>query len=232
VSRFFAYERRFAVKNMPKKVRKGSTLAEICVVLAVVSIVSTVVLSFCMMANRRAVASANHLRIMEERKMIETIVETWCDSMAAEGKAISTAPWSNSWLVAGESTIALGDDGMLIATMPEGPSIQFKCDVAKTLEFRVIFHDLSTFEGLGDAEKKDLLNDVLIVCTVEFNDPYADPINSPTYVFTVNPRISESIPMESKEQKLYEVVRISSSSTLIDPIFLVILNTAQEEAKQ
>lgn len=181
------------MKNMPKKVRKGSTLAEICVVLAVVSIVSTVVLSFCMMANRRAVASANRLRIMEERKMIETIVETWCDSMAAAGKAISLAPWSNSWLVAGESTIALGDDGMLIATMPEGPDIQFKCDAAKSLMFNVISHDLSDFEGLGEAEKKDLLNDVLIVCTVEFDAVGVEPAYTPRYVFAVNPRIGESI---------------------------------------
>ena len=212
------------MENMPKRIRKGSTLAEICVVLAVVSIVSTVVLSFCMMANRRSVASANRLRIMEERKMIETIVETWCESMAAEGKNISFEVIRDA--------ITLSPDGMLTATMPEGPAIQFKFDAANSLTFNVISHDLSDFEGLGDAEKKDLLNDVLIVCTVEFNDPYADPINSPTYVFTVNPRVSESIPLESTEQKLYEVVRISSSSTLIDPIFLVILNTAQEEAKQ
>ena len=169
------------MKNMPKKVRRGSTLAEICVVLAVVSIVSTVVLSFCMMANRRAVASANRLRIMEERKMIETIVETWCDSMAAEGKAISLAPGSNSPLIADaggdQCTIALGDDGMLIATMPEGPDIQFKCDAAKTMMFNVIPNG----------------NDVLIVCKVEFNAIGADSINPPEYVFVVNSRIGESI---------------------------------------
>ena len=185
------------MKNMPKKVRKGSTLAEICVVLAVVSIVSTVVLSFCMMANRRAVASANRLRIMEERKMIETIVETWCDSMAAEGKAISLAPWSNSWLVAGESpnmnTIVLSGDGMLMAKMPDGSDIQFKFDAAKSLMFNVISHDLSDFEGLGEAEKKDLLNDVLIVCTVEFDAVGVEPAYTPRYVFVVNSRIGESI---------------------------------------
>ena len=184
------------MKNMPKKVRRGSTLAEICVVLAVVAIVSTVVLSFCMMANRRAVASANHLRIMEERKMIETIVETWCDSMAAEGKAISLAPYSNSTLIADaggdQCTIALRD-GVLTATMPEGPDIQFKCDAAKTMMFNVISHDLSDFEGLGEAEKKDLLNDVLIVCTVEFDAIGVDSAYTPKYVFIVNSRIGESI---------------------------------------
>ena len=190
------------MENMPKRIRKGSTLAEICVVLAVVSIVSTVVLSFCMMANRRSVASANRLRIMEERKMIETIVETWCESMAAAGKDISLVPDSNSPLIADaggdQNTIALSD-GVLTATMPEGPPIQFKFDAAKSLMFNVISHDLSDFEGLGEAEKKDLLNDVLIVCTVEFNDPYADPINSPTYVFTVNPRVGETMLVENEQ---------------------------------
>ena len=176
------------MKNMPKKVRKGSTLAEICVVLAVVSIVSTVVLSFCMMANRRAVASANHLRIMEERKMIETIVETWCDSMVAAGKDIS---------IGGENDISiafsLSNEGMLTAKMPDGSDIQFKFDVAKSLTFNVISHDLSDFEGLGEAEKKDLLNDVLIVCTVEFDAVGVEPAYTPRYVFAVNPRIGESI---------------------------------------
>ena len=168
------------MKNISKRVRKGSTLAEICVVLAVVSIVSTVVLSFCMMANRRSVASANRLRIMEERKMIETIVETWCESMAAEGKDISLVPDSNSPLIADadgdQCTIALRD-GVLTATMPEGPDIQFKCDAAKTMMFNVIPNG----------------NDVLIVCTVEFNAIGADIINPPKYVFVVNSRIGESI---------------------------------------
>lgn len=163
------------MKNMPKKVRKGSTLAEICVVLAVVSIVSTVVLSFCMMANRRAVASANRLRIMEERKMIETIVETWCDSMAAEEQDIS--------LEFINSQITLDRSGMLTATMPEGPDIQFKCDAAKTMMFNVIPSE----------------NDVLIVCTVEFNAIGADLINPPKYVFVVNPRSGESIFVESEQ---------------------------------
>ena len=163
------------MENMPKRIRKGSTLAEICVVLAVVSIVSTVVLSFCMMANRRAVASANRLRIMEERKMIETIVETWCDSMAAEEQDIS--------LEFINSQITLDRSGMLTATMPEGPDIQFKCDAAKTMMFNVIPSE----------------NDVLIVCTVEFNAIGADLINPPKYVFVVNPRSGESIFVESEQ---------------------------------
>ena len=182
------------MKNMPKKVRKGSTLAEICVVLAVVSIVSTVVLSFCMMANRRAVASANRLRIMEERKMIETIVETWCENMVAAGKDIS---------IGGENDISvafsLNNDGMLTAKMLDGSDIQFKFDVAKSLTFNVISHDLSGFEGLGDAEKKDLLNDVLIVCTVEFDAIGVDSAYTPKYIFTVNSRSGESMFVESEQ---------------------------------
>ena len=169
------------MENMPKRIRKGSTLAEICVVLAVVSIVSTVVLSFCMMANRRSVASANRLRIMEERKMIETIVETWCESMAAAGKDISLVPDSNSPLIAdagGDQNIIALSDGVLTATMSDGSDdIQFKCDAAKTMMFNVIPNG----------------NDVLIVCTVEFNAIGADIINPPEYVFVVNSRIGESI---------------------------------------
>lgn len=179
------------MKNMPKKVRKGSTLAEICVVLAVVSIVSTVVLSFCMMANRRAVASANRLRIMEERKMIETIVETWCDSMAAEEQDIS--------LEVINSQITLDRSGMLTATMPEGSDIRFKCDAAKTMMFNVISHDLSAFEGLGEAEKKELSNDILIICTVEFDAIGVDSAYTPKYIFAVNPRSGESMFVESEQ---------------------------------
>ena len=172
------------MENMPKRIRKGSTLTEICVVLAVVSIVSTVVLSFCMMANRRSVASANRLRIMEERKMIETIVETWCESMAAAGKDIS--------IIDVRDSITL-TEGILKAKMPEEPSIQFKCDAAKSLIFNVysnISNNLGDLSIPDDPEKAKA--NILIVCTVEFNDPYADPINPPKYVFAVNSRIGES----------------------------------------
>jgi hypothetical protein len=68
-----------------------------------------------------------------------------------------------------ESKITLDRNGMLTATMPDGSDIQFKCDVAKTMMFNVIPNG----------------NDVLIVCTVEFNPP--------EYVFVVNSRIGESI---------------------------------------
>ena len=149
-----------------------------------------------MMANRRSVASANRLRIMEERKMIETIVETWCESMAAEGKNISFEVISDA--------ITLSPDGMLTATMPEGPAIQFKFDAANSLTFNVISHDLSDFEGLGDAEKKDLLNDVLIVCTVEFDAVGVEPAYTPRYVFAVNPRIGESMFVESEQTEQTE----------------------------
>jgi type II secretory pathway pseudopilin PulG len=183
VSRFFAFERRFAVDKRVKKIRKGSTLAEICVVLAVVSIVTTVVLSFCMMTNRRSVASANRLHIMEELEMLESIVETWRDSVAVAGKDISLAPDSNSPLIADaggdQNTIALSD-GVLTATMPDGSDIQFKCDAAKTMMFNLI-----------PAEEDP--SNVLIVCTVEFNAIGADVVNPPEYVFVVNSRIGESI---------------------------------------
>jgi hypothetical protein len=106
---------------------------------------------------------------MEERKMIETIVETWSESMAAEGENIS--------LEVIESKITLDRNGMLTATMPDGSDIQFKCDAAKTMMFNVITNG----------------NDVLIVCTVEFNAIGADVFNPPKYVFVVNSRIGESI---------------------------------------
>ena len=122
---------------------------------------------------------------MEERKMIETIVETWCESMAAEGENISREVIN--------SKFNLDGNGMLTATMPSGSDIQFKFDTVSSLMFNVISHDLRDFEGLGEEEKKDLLNDVLIVCTVEFNAIGADIINPPKYVFVVNSRIGESI---------------------------------------
>ena len=86
-----------------------------------------------------------------------------------------------------------------MAKMPDGSDIQFKFDAAKSLMFNVISHDLSDFEGLGEAEKKDLLNDVLIVCTVEFDAVGVEPAYTPRYVFAVNPRIGESMFVESAQ---------------------------------
>ena len=57
--------------------KKGMTLAEIVVVLAVVAIVSTIVVSFSLMVNRKAQISRNKVDVVGEITLVEKLVDNW-----------------------------------------------------------------------------------------------------------------------------------------------------------
>ena len=67
------------------KHRKGFTLSELCIVLALVAMVSTIVISFCLIMNKRSVISRARLDIVNEVNAVETFVEQWADKMTEQG---------------------------------------------------------------------------------------------------------------------------------------------------
>ena len=62
---------------MQRNYRKGVTLAEMCIVLAVVAIVSLSVASFATMAGGRGTAAATKLDAMGDLEIVEAVVESW-----------------------------------------------------------------------------------------------------------------------------------------------------------
>ena len=159
------------MKKRSIRSRKAMTLAEICIVLAVIAIVSTVVASFCLFANHRAVASSNRMQILNEVSAIEKIVEQFVDANA-------NITVEDGALTAENSKISFVD-GALIATIREGSDpIKLDCETVESISF-----DLMTKSA-----------DSLVFCRVSCKIPLANgESKSETHVFCVNSRLGEEV---------------------------------------
>ena len=118
------------MKETLKNRRKGTTIAEICVVLAVITIVSSIVLSFCLMVHHRMLASTRRLQIINEVEAVETMVEAWCDEVLSRGETIN-AP-DNS-LLAGSSTISFKDS--IFNVLLDGETTTLECETISSVVF-------------------------------------------------------------------------------------------------
>ena len=73
---------------MKKNCKRGFTLAELSVVLAVIAIVSTVVISFTAMVTQRSKISRAHLSALQDIELIETFVETYIENTSDPNVAL------------------------------------------------------------------------------------------------------------------------------------------------
>ena len=131
---------------MRKKGRKGSTLAELCVVLALIATASAMVASFSMLIGARTNLSTARLNAMNDLDLVESVTEGWMSRMdgltAVDG------------VLVGDSGDTLYFDGQdtLTGTLPEG-DITVQLDQVSAIKYTVI-------EGsTGD----------LCICTVDFS---------------------------------------------------------------
>lgn len=117
-----------------KQKRAGMSIAELCVVLAVLSIVGTLVVSFTAMVNARASASATKLNAAEDLQMSQTILDAWADRMTALDAQIIAGETGLSAIVGGEVYQVTLEDDVLRAYLPEGQ--QLACPVTTAEEIR------------------------------------------------------------------------------------------------
>lgn len=159
-----------------RKWKKGTSLAEICIVLAVISIISVTVTSFTVMAGARSTAAATRLNVIEDLEMAETVLEGWVDNMTGQGATFAT---EDGQLKAVKDTVDYAvtlQDGLLTAPVPTGAPyrIALKTVTAITVEAK--------FNG----------PDAIFFCTLTYTDPRGG--NEPqTYTFCINSRINETI---------------------------------------
>ena len=76
-----------------RKRLKGSTLAELVIVLAVASIISTAVVSYAVMFNRRVKTHNEKLNLMQDMSIAQVFVENWFDEMLSKGYTVKTKEW-------------------------------------------------------------------------------------------------------------------------------------------
>lgn len=156
--------------------RTGITIAEICVVLAVIAIAGLLVTSFTVMVGTRSSVGAARLEIMEDLEMTESVLGGWVDYMTGQG-AVVTA--ENGTLKAVKDTVdytvTLQGD-FLTAPVPTGAPYMLNLKTVTAI----------TVEGKYNGP------DAIFFCTLTYADPRGTD-EPQTYTFCINSRIGEKV---------------------------------------
>lgn len=168
-----------AVRRINVKRRRGFTLSELCIVLALVAIVGTIVTSFCLVIHRRSVISRARLDIVNEINVVETYVERWVDKMSEKG-----------------ATFSIAEDGTLTATL-EG--VDYEATFSEGVfngavpsgENGMTFSTTRIDSVIFEVESKN--GDTIFFCTATALLPQVNGEDKQEkYTFCVNSRIGES----------------------------------------
>lgn len=172
---------------MHRNKKKGITLTEICVALAVLSIVSLVVVSFAAMATGRGATGTDKLKFMQDIELLEAVVDDWFEAVYTGAGSVTVESGEPMAKRAQETTSDLTlqwNNGNLIAVFPaEGGE-----SVSRTFQFEVIT-DVQ-FEVKENPSKPD----EIFFCTVTY--VYRQGQNKEVeknYTFCINPRVGESV---------------------------------------
>lgn len=150
---------------MQMRSRRGATLAEIMVSLALVSIMIIMAVSFVMLVTKRTRANtANDLVLLK----IEAGAEGWLNALAKEGISAE----EEGVLKAGEFELSFCY-GALTGSLPEGESINISTECVKTVLFEVMENG----------------TEFLVFCRVECENTESG--ESVFHTFCINPRVGE-----------------------------------------
>ena len=146
---------------MKKNNKRGFTLAELTMVLAVLVIVSAMVVSFTAMVSNSRQLSTARLEALQDVRVAEALIENFI-----EGNEDVRVSDDKTTLTAGESTLLLDENGNLV--IGNGGSIAL--ERVKSI----------TFDYYGETDKIYYCTVVYTVGDKDFN-----------YIFCVNPYVGE-----------------------------------------
>lgn len=156
--------------------KKGSTLAEMCVVLAVVSIVALAVVSFTTMVGARSSVSAAKLKMMEDRQLTKVVLESWLNQLTEENAVITADESGLSAAIDGEVFSVTLEEDRLIADVPNGDPLSCPIHTITGITFDVMSHS-------GDA---------IYFCTAEYELPNPNGgVIQRSFTFALNPHIGD-----------------------------------------
>lgn len=155
-----------------KRFKKGFTLMELTIVLAIVSIVSVMAITFSALISGKISVSTKKLNFMQDVNLVETSLEAWVDELilqeadfVVEDGVLKAVKNSTNYTVRVEY-------GVLVAVFP-----------TRTLTINAESIDSLSVEIV----KKD--NERLFLCTVSTTIK-----NTPNfYVFTINPYVGDVV---------------------------------------
>ena len=154
--------------------KKGITLTEICVVLAVVAIVSVMVISFSSLVAGSSGSSKQNLNITEDIILVEYLTKNWLNSSTTNDTITKT---ENGLLKEGTNYELKFENKTFTYKLGENKQCH-KLDYIKNIEFSIV-------------EKN---NDALYFCKITYLAPKSgNKKTEKTYTFCVNPFVGEVV---------------------------------------
>lgn len=165
---------------------KGMSIAEMTVVLALISIVSLLVVSFTTMVNLRNATAVTKNRVADDIHLSKIVLENWVEtvtgtynapvSVAEDGKSL----WAT---IEGARYGATLSDGFLVATLPGGEDLQ--CPVGEITT--VTFAQMHRVDG-------QIRTDSLWFCTAQYALRRSDgSLAAREIVFCINPHVGDVV---------------------------------------
>ena len=159
--------------------RKGATLAELMVVLVVISIISFVVVSFTVTVSNKAKNSRSFAAALSEVQMVEAVVEGWIEQNSVESFSVQDETILS--ITKDETNIKFVYNTILETTKKDG-NVETK-NLCYTETIQSITFDMESKEG-----------DYIIFCYVTYEVVLTNETKETlTHTFTINPRVGDSI---------------------------------------
>ena len=155
--------------------RKGITLAEITVSLALIAVMITLTVSFVVMLTDRVRVNASHGMILGDVKIAEAAMENWIDRLSLEGASFIVSDDGGSLIAEsyGEKYKLNLDGERFVGSLPNGDMNAVKVSSMKSVSF--------------DVMEKD--GDYIVFCKAVCENTETKKVFE--YTFTVNSRIGE-----------------------------------------
>ncbi len=172
--------------------KKGFTLAELTVAIAVVAVITGMVISFTVLINAQTKKATQMLDVQQELDLAEEMVRYWIAYFDTNEYTFSQ---ENGVLISTQKTDATKtyciylEDGMLFATYPDGTPRFTPLGYVSAVTFTLI---TDSGWAVEEAEQGDIFGE-LIRCDFAYLEPAASDNASPKivhHVFLVSTRIS------------------------------------------
>ena len=156
------------------KVRKGVTIAETMVALALVSIMITLVVSFVLSITRQTKANASNDAMRRDCILIESAAERWMNKLVGQSISNSTDKKTLTATVEGETYTIKFENNAIVGTLPNEEDIKFYTESVTEITFELLEND----------------SELLLICTVTCK--YQEGDKTEEFKICVNPHLGDS----------------------------------------
>lgn len=156
------------------KVRKGVTIAETMVALALVSIMITLVVSFVLSITKQTKANASNDAMRRDCILIESAAERWMNKLVGQSISNSTDNKTLTATVEGETYTIKFENNAIVGTLPNEEDIKFYTESVTEITFELLEND----------------SELLLICTVKCK--YQEGDKTEEFKICVNPHLGDS----------------------------------------